>query len=134
MLDLKPAPYAFAIDRARAARGQPIFAARCASCHAFGGDKVGTSILIELEGTDRHRFDSRTDEAKDAFLSLDQFSWKIYSFPEDRWIRRCAARWHLGTGSYLHNGSVPSLKDLLETPSLRPKVFIAVMTSMIPET
>jgi hypothetical protein len=134
-----------------AARGEPVYRERCWSCHgerrppfrAEGdGGLVGTVTPIEQIGTDRARLDSYTPELAAAQNSL------YAGFPPDEgacqdrdgdpgacyparfshfrktngyanmpldglWLR----------APYLHNGSVPDLRALLEPPSARPKVF-----------
>jgi hypothetical protein len=134
-----------------AARGEPIYRERCWSCHgerrppfrAEGdGGLVGTVTSIEHIGTDRARLDSYTPELAAAQNSL------YAGFPADEgacqgrggdpgacyparfshfrktngyanmpldglWLR----------APYLHNGSVPDLRALLDPPSARPKAF-----------
>jgi mono/diheme cytochrome c family protein len=126
----KQAPkYPYPIDETRAQRGAPIYAAYCAACHGagprdFSGEYVGKVTPYELIGTDRHRLDSYTYE-----LAVNQstlyagYPWRFQNFrktfgyanmPLDGlWLR----------APYLHNGSVPTLRDLLEPSSRRPKVF-----------
>ena len=43
----------------------------------------------------------------------------VLALPQDRWICEHAA----GRAPYLHNGSVPTLRDLLDPPDERPDVF-----------
>lgn len=120
-----PAPkYPFAINQELAAQGSKIFDSNCASCHAFGGERTGSVIPVEEVGTDRYRVDMWTQQAADEYKKLA----KSYSFNLDNlhktngylsvsleglWLR----------APYLHNGSVPSLPDLLEKPENRPQVF-----------
>jgi cytochrome c5 len=120
-----PAPkYPFQMDEALARAGQDIYLATCASCHAFGQPRTGTVIPLEEVGTDRHRLDMWTAAAAQAYNDFASgYEWKFKGFrkangyvavPHDGlWIR----------APYLHNGSVPSLTDLLEAPADRPKVF-----------
>lgn len=123
VLDLKPAPFPFPIDRALAARGQTIFAAQCAGCHAFGGDKVGTPIPIERIGTDRHRLDSWSEEAAAAFNALDGYRWRYTHFRKTEGYVAVPLDGIWARAPYLHNGSVPTLWDLLATPDKRPTQF-----------
>ncbi len=122
--ELDPPKFPFAIDEKLAARGSEIFANTCASCHAFGGERTGTVIPVEEVGTDRHRLDMWTQQAADTY---NEFA-EGYEFDFDNlrktngyvavsldgiWLR----------APYLHNGSVPSLQDLLEKPENRTQVF-----------
>jgi hypothetical protein len=126
----KPPPYPYPIDQALAARGAPIYRELCANCHGengedFSGGLVGQVTPIGDIRTDRHRLDSYSPE-----LAANQ-NLLYAGYPDDRfrhfrktfgyanqpldgiWLR----------APYLHNGSVPTLRDLLNPASERPKVF-----------
>jgi hypothetical protein len=123
---VQPAPaYPFAIDRALAAQGQPVFAQHCASCHEIGNPTANRIIPIDEIGTDRHRFDLITPELPDAYNrhTREAYGW---TEPQVRKMEGYAsgfldAIW--ARAPYLHNGSVPTLADLLEPPALRPVEF-----------
>jgi cytochrome c2 len=126
----KEAPkYPYPIDQAKAAHGAGLYKKYCAACHGagprdFSGAYVGKVTPIEEIGTDRHRLDSYSYE-----LAVNQstlyagYPWRFTHFrktfgyanmPLDGiWLR----------APYLHNGSVPTLRDLLEQSPQRPKVF-----------
>jgi RoxA-like, cytochrome c-like len=123
IFDLPAAAYPFEIDRPLAERGRPIYAARCAGCHAFGGEKTGTSIPIEMIGTDRNRLDSWTQEAADAFNALDGYRWRYTHFRKTNGYVAVALDGIWARAPYLHNGSVPTLSDLLAPPAERPITF-----------
>ena len=121
---LQPPPYPYTIDRTAAGQGASIYSAHCATCHDFGAAQVGQVTPINEIGTDPHRLDSFTYDFSANMNSL--FVGTPYRFSHFRktqgyanvpldgiWLR----------APYLHNGSVPSLRDLLETPDNRPKVF-----------
>jgi hypothetical protein len=129
LLDFRPPPWPYELDAAQAARGGAIYAQRCAECHGangqdFSGRLVGRVTPIQLIGTDRHRLDSYTPE-----LALNQntvyagYPWRFKNFrktwgyanlPLDGlWLR----------APYLHNGSVPTVRDLLEPSARRPVQF-----------
>ena len=116
--------YPFAIDKAAADAGRRIFEGACAQCHSPEGARTGTVIPITEIGTDRHRLDAWKAEDAEAFNALGNGSeWKFSGFrktlgyvavPLDGiWLR----------APYLHNGSVPSLMDLLNPPEQRPRQF-----------
>jgi cytochrome c553 len=117
-------PYPFAIDKALAAQGATVFAATCASCHGSGGARTGTIIPQSEVGTDPHRKDMWTTSAASAYNAFGAGrSWKFSNF---RHTEGYVAMPHAGlwlTGPFLHNGSVPSLADLLEPVAARPKQF-----------
>jgi hypothetical protein len=122
--DLQPPKYAFTVDQALAAKGQPIYAQHCAECHAFGGKRTGTVIPLAEIGTDPHRNKHWPQSSADAFNKwADGYPWAFHHFrssdgylsvPLDGvWLR----------APYLHNGSVPNLRELLSPPEQRSKVF-----------
>jgi hypothetical protein len=125
-----PAPkYPYEIDTQVAQRGAQAYAYYCASCHGAGptdfkGDSVGKVTPIAEIGTDRRRLDTYTyDLAVTQSTLYAGYDWRFANFrktfgyanmPLDGiWLR----------APYLHNGSVPTLRDLLEPASLRPAVF-----------
>jgi hypothetical protein len=127
---LSAPPYPFAIDKDLAAQGAPVYKKYCAECHGadgkdFRGAQVGKVVPIEEIGTDRHRLDSYTyDVAVNqnmifAGYGEERFSHfrKTFGYansPLDGvWLR----------APYLHNGSVPTLRDLLEPSGARPAKF-----------
>jgi hypothetical protein len=126
----KPDPFPFPIDRALAEKGKPIYEQYCAACHGksgtdFTGEYVGKVTPISVIKTDRHRLDSYSEELAAAQNTLyagyddERFSHfrKTHGYanaPLDGcWLR----------APYLHNGAVPTLRDLLEPAANRPKVF-----------
>jgi hypothetical protein len=124
VMELPPPKYPLPIDEKLASAGRTVYDATCASCHAVGQSRVGTVVPVEEVGTDRHRLDMWTTGAADAFNAYGAgYDWRLSQFrktngyvamPHDAlWIR----------APYLHNGSVPTLTDLLEPPERRPKVF-----------
>jgi hypothetical protein len=125
--DVFPAP----LDAERARRGAQLYAEHCARCHGkdgrdFAGTEAGTVVAIEEIGTDRARFDNYTYELSVnqnvlyPGLSNERFqnfrkTEGYASMPLDGlWLR----------APYLHNGSVPTLYDLLLPPSERPRAFL----------
>ena len=112
------------IDASRAETGAAVYQTHCAVCHALDGELVGQVTPIEQVGTDPSRLNSFTQELANrlnmTFTGRPQ-SYSNYrktngyaNMPLDGiWLR----------GPYLHNGSVPTLRDLLEPPERRPKVF-----------
>lgn len=120
-----PAPdYPFAIDADLAARGEPIYERRCASCHAFDGDDVGTVVDIDDIGTDPFRLNSYT-----YLFSVNQYALypnSPYQFSHFRKTNGYANHPLDGVwlrAPYLHNGSIPTLRALLAPPESRPASF-----------
>lgn len=129
-----PSPYTAALDPRRVADGKQIYMRDCASCHGyqgangyvFEGARLGQVEPIQYVDTDRGRLASYTLE-----MEKYQKDRLFCSFPDHRfrqfkktdgyanmpldglWLR----------SPYLHNGSVPTLADLLEVPANRPVAF-----------
>jgi len=123
---VQPPKFPFAIDATLAARGHALYSQQCAQCHEIGGARTGKveSIDNPMLATDRHRIDMWTQNSATAYNNYGAgHFWRLTHFVkqygyvnvplEGLWLR----------GPYLHNGSVPTLADLLEEPANRPKVF-----------
>ena len=135
------------IDRAAADRGAALFKTHCESCHALGGSRSAMPALTEV-GTDPNRAQSfaqpigsqpfdvalgtllnrvKLQTAQDIGITADQ---------QKAMEGRRAAQWRTtgryparpltgiwASAPYLHNGSVPTLHDLLLPPAERPVTF-----------
>jgi processive rubber oxygenase RoxA-like protein len=132
----KDAPrFPYPIDSAKAGRGAAVYRKYCSACHGAGrreatgpydftGADVGKVTPIDELRTDRHRLDSYTYE-----LAVNQstvYAGYPYRYTHFRktfgyanlpldglWLR----------APYLHNGSVPNLRELLQPASKRTPVF-----------
>jgi hypothetical protein len=129
---LPPPAYPYAVDRALAARGADLYRQHCVTCHAGAGfrtgardaGRVGFVVPISEIGTDPHRLDSYTEAFAANQYSL--YPESRYRFTHFRKTNGYASHPLDGIwlrGPYLHNGSVPTLRDLLEPPERRPKLF-----------
>jgi mono/diheme cytochrome c family protein len=123
---LKPPPYPYAIDTALAAQGKSLFYSAdvgCARCHGVYDGNGGVSWPgrhMDV-GTDRSRLDVVSPGFIDAFERSPIAA-------EGRLIRSegYAATPLTGVWAnypYLHNGSVPTLHDLLGPARERPQMF-----------
>lgn len=121
----RPAPvYPFAHDRALAEQGRPLYDRHCAACHAAGGARTGTVVPVDEVGTDRHRLDMWTAAASATYNRFaEDYPWDFNGFRKTNgyvavpldgvWLR----------APFLHNGSVPSLEELLEPQDRRRALF-----------
>lgn len=122
--DLKAPKYPFPIDQTLAGSGAAIFKAQCAECHEMGGKRTGTVIPVAEIGTDRHRLDMWTEGAVAAYNAYGEgYTWKFSGFRKSDGYSSLPLDGLWLTAPYLHNGSVPTLADLLEPVADRPKLF-----------
>ena len=129
---LPPPPYPYAIDEALAARGAPVYRQYCFECHADhqfrtgvnAGSRVGTIEPIEKIGTDRHRLDSYTAEfAANQYTLYPESAYRFSHFRKTNGYANQPLDGLWARAPYLHNGSVPTVRDLLEPPENRPAMF-----------
>jgi mono/diheme cytochrome c family protein len=130
LLGASPPPYPYPVDQALVAKGRPIYAEYCANCHGasgtdFTGKWVGEVTDIAEIRTDRHRLDSYSYD-----LSVNQ--GQLYAaYPAERFKNFKKTNGYANApldglwlrSPYLHNGSVPNLRALLEPAADRPAVF-----------
>jgi hypothetical protein len=122
--DLKAPAYPFPIDQTLAAAGAGHYKTLCAECHEMGARRTGSIIPLEEIGTDRHRLDMWTANAAAAYNAYgDGHSWKFANFRKSNGYLAGPLDGLWLTAPYLHNGSVPTLADLLEPLESRPKKF-----------
>jgi mono/diheme cytochrome c family protein len=129
---LPPPAYPYAIDRDLAARGAPLYQTHCTECHAdhrfregvVSGGRVGQVVPIEAIRTDPYRLTSYTlTFAMNQYGLYPDSPYRFNHFRKTNgyanhpldgiWLR----------APYLHNGSVPTLRDLLDEPEARPSSF-----------
>ena len=132
LLTREPPPYPYPVNQTLAAKGAGLYRHYCAGCHgadgrSFEGQEVGKVTPIQQVNTDPHRLDSYTRD-----LAINQNL--LYAETEDPNERFSHFRKTFGYANmpldglwlrapYLHNGSVPTLRDLLEPSVRRPKAF-----------
>jgi hypothetical protein len=133
--DFKPAPYPKPIDPAKAADGQKLYAQYCADCH---GMKEGDSYVFDTQRftrlgkvepithirTDPGRLNSYTEPlAVNQYTLYAGYPWRFKHFRKTNGYANMPLDGIWLRAPYLHNGSVPTLRDLLEPAERRPKVF-----------
>ena len=129
LLDFSPPLYPYPINRALASEGKPIYRQYCADCHGengrhFAGEYVGQVVPVEEVGTDRQRLDSYTYELLSNQNTLYAgYPWRFSQFRKTNGYANMPLDGIWLRAPYLHNGSVPTLRDLLEPPENRPRVF-----------
>jgi hypothetical protein len=122
---LPPPKYPFPIDQRRIASGQAIYKQNCAECHAFGGGKTGTVESLAQVNTDPFRLNSYTYIFATSQAALyPESRYQFTHFAKTDGYARQPLDGIWARAPYLHNGSVPTLWDLLRDPHERPKQFI----------
>ncbi len=127
LASLQPPAFPGAVDAALAAEGREVFEAKCADCHGtYGATPSYPNRVIPLEriGTDPLYAASMTDG------SLDRFYEWVERSPHGGTVRAAPAAGYIAppldgiwaVAPYLHNGSVPSLKALLDSRA-RPRFW-----------
>jgi hypothetical protein len=123
---VQPPKYPFAVDSALAAKGRILYQEQCAECHAIGGRRTGRVEPIDnpMLQTDRHRIDMWTQNSATAYNNYGAgHFWRLTHFVKQNGYVNVPLEGLWLRGPYLHNGSVPSLADLLAEPAQRPKRF-----------
>jgi hypothetical protein len=117
LLELPSPRYPYRIDRSAAARGEVLYRQYCYSCHDPAGDRVGQVTPIEGVGTDRRRLDAWTPRIVELLDRVDEgYEWSLSTFVKTNGYVNSPLDGVWARGPYLHNGSVPTLWDLL-TPA-----------------
>jgi RoxA-like, cytochrome c-like len=122
--DKPPPRFPGDIDQNKAAAGKVVFDRECAGCHA--GEKAGTRLPLSAVNTDKGRLDSWNKQAAiEANKVVARMGLQRKGLVEETlegynavyldgiWLR----------APYLHNGSVPTLRDLLSPVDKRPQQF-----------
>ncbi len=112
------------VDPDQVAKGKSLYTKYCSECHDPGAARFRTVIPIIELGTDPHRVDMWTEEARRRYTDYqDEYPWGFTAFQniEGYVATELTGLWL--KGPYLHNGSVPTLRALLAPPEQRPKDF-----------
>jgi len=129
---LPPPPYPYAVDPALVARGSTVYQQTCLECHGDhrfrdgikAGSRLGQVVSANDIGTDRHRLDSYTAAfAANQYGLFPQSPYRFRRFRKTDGYANHPLDGIWARAPYLHNGSVPTLRDLLEPPERRPVVF-----------
>lgn len=130
LAELLPPKYPFEIDMVKAARGQKLFENTCAKCHGhYQQDKSGAPIYVvpkhipwQVVKTDAARLEAVTPFFRDLVKQNPLFQILNATDLEPGYF---APRLHgiWARFPYLHNGSVPTIFDLLSAEDQRPTEF-----------
>lgn len=141
LLSLEAPKYPFPIDAALASKGHVLFGEHCARCHGTygpGATYPNKIVPIDVIGTDRTRFEGiALDVAR--FYNQSWFAqekgadgYKVSEEPIGYQAPPLDGVW--ATAPYLHNGSVPTLADVLDSksaPRCSHGLFAPIATHLI---
>jgi hypothetical protein len=129
---LQAPKYPFDVDHELASRGKPLYAEYCMDCHAdhrfrdgqSAGKRVGKVTSIAAIGTDPYRWNSYTYTfAASQYTLYPDSQYRFTHFRKTEGYANHPLDGIWARAPYLHNGSVPTIRDLLEPPQNRPKAF-----------
>ncbi|HFC00225.1 MAG TPA: c-type cytochrome [Phaeodactylibacter sp.] len=123
---LEAPKYPNAIDETRVTRGETLFNKKCATCHGtYGVDESYPNLLISMEHIGTDPLLARSNFSYAFFVDWYNSSWFSkgenagYLKPQNGYMAPpLDGIW--ATAPYLHNGSVPTLEDVLNS-SQRPE-------------
>jgi mono/diheme cytochrome c family protein len=131
LLSIEAPKYPFPVDRAKAARGEALFADHCARCHGtYGEEWTYPNKVVPLDeiGTDPARYHAvgpaYGEAYSESWFGKERAGW-FADGKRMRWTDGYQAPpldgvW--ATAPYFHNGSVPTLDGVLNSAA-RPKLF-----------
>ncbi|MBP2459348.1 MULTISPECIES: cytochrome c [unclassified Rhizobium] len=132
MWDLPAPQFPAKVDVDAAERGREVFSDTCAGCHGMktGGTysyntdhfkRLGRTVALADIGTDRGRWASYTPDFAAAQNQLYAgYPWRFKRFHKTNGYANHPLDGIWARSPYLHNGSIPTLRDLLEPSSQRP--------------
>ncbi|HUB15103.1 MAG TPA: hypothetical protein VMB34_24355 [Acetobacteraceae bacterium] len=132
-LPAPPFPVPSAIDTSKLPRGRRLFAEYCAGCHGMKNaagqydydtnryPRLGQIEPLDQIGTDQDRWASYTQDFSAAQNMLYAgYPWRFTHFSKTGGYASQPLDGIWARSPYLHNGSVPTLRDLLEPAAKRP--------------
>ena len=141
--DLEPPPSPYRPDPALAARGRDIYMSACADCHGYkdGGQLPVQGRVSRRGGPDRADRDrsargsnSYTSELaehqKTLFENDPEHHFRHFRKTDDYANSPLDGLWL--RAPYLHNGAVPTLRDLLAPAAARPVAFVRGLDRLDP--
>lgn len=125
-------PYKSDFSEGEVAVGKKLYGQFCQQCHSDAnfrkddGTMVGQPTLIDEIRTDRYRLDSFTHQLavhQATLVPNGDEKWRLKGFRKTNGYSNVPLDGIWARAPYLHNGSVPTLDDLLTSASARPKTF-----------
>lgn len=119
---LPPPPYPFekTADAGVLARGEQVYQQYCHDCHGVGGKYLGQTVPLSEIMTDEHRLNSYTPKVRELQIKFGrEYEWGFKHFRKTDGYANAPLDGIWARAPYLHNGSVPTLYDLLTSAELR---------------
>jgi cytochrome c5 len=110
-------------DPAQVKVGAQVFMQHCNHCHGPEGEATGQITPASVVGTDRRRAEMWTEAAAAAYNRFPGKGGVFSHFRSTGGYLNVPLTGLWTRAPYLHNGSVPTLADLLEPQEKRPKTF-----------
>ena len=140
LLSLEAPRYPLAVDKVLAEHGKGLFKENCTRCHgSYGPEGTYPNKIIPLEeiGTDRRRFDGITKKFADHYNHSWFAQGKSAATPDG--YPSLASKGYQAppldgiwaTAPYLHNGSVPTVYQVLNSKA-RPTLFTRSFSTDLP--
>jgi hypothetical protein len=132
--ELHAPAYPLGVNTTLAATGKTLFAQHCSPCHAIdrAGNRTDKVYPISEIGTDRTLLDEWTQAQGQAGTGASAASARSDAVQAEGYIAPSLGGIWL-RGPYLHNRSVPSLRDLLEPQAQRTPTFFSGNDVIDPE-
>lgn len=121
-----PAPkWPLPLYETRVAEGREVYLREgCDTCHDVGGESLGQVTSKAILGTDAQRTDLFDAEMVSYFLQVGEgYSYQFSNYRVSDGYANAPLDGIWMRAPYLHNGSVPTLADLLSPPADRPAEF-----------
>lgn len=125
LMDLSPPAYPAEIDAELAGEGHAIYLREgCDTCHDVGGTELGKVTHSALLATDPERTDLFDEVMVGYFGQVGaNYSWQFRNYRVTEGYANMPLDGIWMRAPYLHNGSVPTMADLLTLPEARPVTF-----------
>jgi len=131
LMTIEAPKYPLPIDRDLAAKGERVFKANCSQCHGTYGEKwtyPNRVVPLNEIGTDPKRYQGIEakfgEEYNRSWFAKEDRGWFLDGFPilATKGYQAPPLDGIWATAPYLHNGSVPTLYQVLKSDS-RPKIY-----------
>jgi mono/diheme cytochrome c family protein len=131
LLSIEPPKYPYPIDRGLARRGEAVFGATCARCHGtYGPEWTYPNKIVPIDeiGTDRARWRGLTGKVghyyNASWFAHEKAGWLTddYAAMETAGYQAPPLDGIWATAPYFHNGSVPTVYDVLKSTA-RPRLY-----------